>query len=267
MLQLQIETIAFCNGRCVFCTYPTMRRKRGRMTDEVYRKILSDARELEMFIDRVSLQGLGEPLMDNAIVERVALAKRTFPEAEVSLYTNGSLLVPEMTRRLKAAGLDLIVISLTGVKAEEREASMGLKDFDRVCEWADYARSMLCTQVKLITTRDLIEDMNESTRAFIDRWGASAMVTFEGNWAGDAWKFRGAPHPKACPRALDQIMFLWNGDLALCCFDGEGRMTFGNVRDKTVRELWEQPDRSWIREWHQNGKRTEIDICRRCTAI
>lgn len=267
MLQLQIETLSFCNGRCVFCTYPTMRRKKGRMSGEVYWKILSDARELDMFIDRVSLQGLGEPLMDREIVERVVLAKEMLPNAELSIYTNGTLLNRNMVDQLKQAGLDLIVISLTGTKAEEREAAMGLKDFDRVSEQADYARTQIRTKVKLIATRDLIENMETSSRQFIERWGSDAMVTWEGNWAGDAWKFRGAPHPKACHRALDQIMFLWNGDLALCCFDGEGRMTFGNVLDKTVRELWEGPDRSWVRDWHRTGRRTEIELCKGCTSI
>ena len=124
MLQLQVETISACSARCVFCTYPSMRRQRGRMEDTVFRKILSDAKDLEMFIDRVSLQGLGEPLMDKAIVERVYQAKETFPDAEVSVYTNGTFLTPLMTARLKAAGLSLLVVSLTGSNAAEREAAM-----------------------------------------------------------------------------------------------------------------------------------------------
>jgi radical SAM protein with 4Fe4S-binding SPASM domain len=266
VLQLQIETIAFCNAKCVFCTYPGMKRKRGRMGAGIYEKILFDAKELEHQIDRVSLQGLGEPLMDREIVERVALAKQALPKAEVSIYTNGSLLIPEMTRKLKDAGLDSLVISLSSIKAEEREASMGLKDFSRVVEWADYARTQIPTKVKLIATRDLIEDMTTSAQTFIDRWGADAMVTWEGNWAGEAWKFRGAPHPKACWRAVSQIMLLWNGDLALCCFDGEGEMTFGNIKEHTLKELWEGT-REGIRDLHRSGRRTEIDLCRNCTGI
>lgn len=264
MLQLQIETIAACNAKCVFCTYPTMKRKRGRMEDSVYQKILTDAQEVDG-ITSISLQGLGEPLSDKDIVRRVYQARGAFPKAEISIYTNGSYLTPAMSERLRGAGLSRLVVSLTGTNAAEREAAMGLKDFDQVVGFADEARKILPTQVKLIASRDLIEDME--AQAFFKRWGKDAMVTYEGNWAGEAWKFRGKPHTQACHRALTQLMFLWNGDLCLCCFDGEGHMTFGNVEERTVKDLWNSPERTKIREQHLAGKRAEIDLCRSCTGI
>ena len=266
MLQLQLETITSCNAACVFCTYPSMKRKRGRMSDAVFLKILKDAAmDLGPFINQVSLQGLGEPLMDKAIAERVYLARQFFPEADISLYTNGSLLTPEMVARLKGAGISQIIVSLTGTNAAEREAAMGLKDFDKVVEYADHARKVLPTKIKLIASRDLIQDM--SAQKFLDKWGSDAMVTYEGNWAGEAWKFRGAPQTAPCHRALDQIMFLWDGTLALCCFDGEGHVTFGNVQDKTVKELWEHPERQRIKKLHEEGRRAEVPICKACTSI
>lgn len=266
MLQLQIETIAACNAKCVFCTYPSMKRKRGRMEDSVFLKILTDAqRDMGPFINRVSLQGLGEPLMDKSIVERVYLSRRAFPEADISIYTNGTYLTPEMVARLKGAGISQIVLSLTGTNPEEREAAMGLSDFDKVVEHAEHARRVLPLRVKLIASRDLIQDM--SAKSFMEKWGDEAMITYEGNWAGEAWKFRGAPQTAPCHRALDQIMFLWDGTLALCCFDGEGHATFGNVQDKTVKELWEHPERQRIKKLHETGRRAEFPLCRTCTSI
>ena len=267
MLQLQLETIAACNARCVFCTYPSMRRPKGRMEDAVFEKIVNDAAEMSMFIDRIFLQGLGEPLMDKAIVERVHYVRGKFPNAEISIFTNGTLLTPTMSARLKGAGLSQLVVSLTGTNAEERKGAMGLDDYNTVAMQIDVARKILPTKVKLIASRDLIADMNTTAAAFVERWGQDAMVTWEGNWAGESSKFRGAPHVKACHRALEQLMFLWDGTMALCCFDGEGHMTFGNVKDKTVLELWEGPERTRVREQHLSGKRAEIDLCQNCTGI
>lgn len=264
MLQLQIETIAACNAKCVFCAYPTMKRKRGRMEDSVYQQILTGAQQVDG-ITAVSLQGLGEPLSDKDIVRRVYQARGAFPKAEISIYTNGTYLTPAMTHRLRGAGLSRLVVSLTGTNTAEREAAMGLKDFDQVVGFADEARKTLPTQVKLIASRDLIEDME--AREFAARWGKDAMVTYEGNWAGESFKFRGRPHVQACHRALTQLMFLWDGTLALCCFDGEGHMAFGNVQERTVKELWESPERTKVREQHLAGRRTEIDLCRNCTGI
>jgi len=267
MLQLQIETIAACNARCVFCTYPTMRRARGRMTDEVYSKVLTDAVDLSMFIGRIYLQGLGEPLMDKAIAERVFLARQVLPQVPVSLYTNGSGLDAATIAQLAGAGLSELVVSLTGTTKEQREGAMGLSDFDEVVRWTDHARRLIPTRVKLILSRDLIEDPNLDTERFRERWGSDAMITYEGNWAGELTKFRGAPHKEACHRAMEQLMVLWNGDVALCCFDGEGEMTFGNVKDQTLREIWESPERTRVRELHRAGRRAEVPLCKGCTGI
>jgi len=262
--QLQIETIAACNAKCVFCTYPTMKRQRGRMSTELYTKILNDAQDIP-FIDRISLQGLGEPLMDKDIVQRVYQARQAFPEADISIYTNGSLLTPEMTSRLKGAGLSLLVVSLTGVNSAQRVAAMGLTDFERTVENAETASKMMPTKVKLVYSRDLVDPGHDVE--FLNKWGSNAMITYEGNWAGESYKFRGAPHTKPCHRALDQIMVLWDGTLALCCFDGEGTVTYGNVGDTPLRQLWEHPERQRVKQLHQEGRRSEVPICRGCTGI
>lgn len=265
MIQLQVETITACQATCVFCTYPGMKRKRGRMDAAVYRKVMTDAIEMGMFIDQVSLQGLGEPLMDKDLVPRIRMAREALPHAEISLFTNGSLLTVDMATRLKGAGLSYLVVSLTGSDTGERKAAMGLDDFEKVSGVVELVRNILPTRVKIITSRDLVTDMH--AQAFQERWGKDAMVTWEGNWAGRSSPFRGVPHTVPCHRALDQLMVLWNGDVSLCCFDGEGEVLYGNVMEKSLADIWGSPERARVRELHKAGRRAELDLCRTCTGI
>ena len=39
---VQIETLVACNAACTFCPYPTMDRKGDKMTDNLFKKIISD---------------------------------------------------------------------------------------------------------------------------------------------------------------------------------------------------------------------------------
>lgn len=267
-LQLQVETIAACNARCVFCTYPNMERKRGRMGMDVYRKVLDDARYFPK-VSEISLQGLGEPLMDVNILDRVRLAREAFPATPISLYTNASLLTPQKADQLEEAGLTLLVVSLTGLNREQRKAAMGLDDFDGVVTALDWILAKkprpLNVFVKLVQSRDLIDWGDPE--AFVERWQGNAFITYEGNWAGQLYKFRGAPLVKACGRALGQVMVLWDGRVAICCFDGEGQEIYGDVKTTPLVDIWNSPRAQEVRALHLTERRAKIPICAGCTGI
>lgn len=233
------------------------------MTPDVYRKVMSDAMEISMFIREISLQGLGEPLMDKDIVFRVYMARQALPQVRITLYTNGALLTVDLAARLRGAGLSDLVVSLTGTSREERRGAMGLDDWDSVIEQVEMVRKILPTKVKLVASSDLVQNPLK----FTEKWGSDTMVTWEGNWAGQLTKFRGSPHKQPCHRAMDQLMVLHNGDVSLCCFDGEGEMLFGNVMEKSLSDIWGGPERSLVRQQHKEGRRGEIDLCRNCTGI
>jgi len=62
-MQLQVENINVCNARCVFCPYPTMKRKHTVMSLELHRKIVDEVATIPRF-DQFTITGLGEPFLD-----------------------------------------------------------------------------------------------------------------------------------------------------------------------------------------------------------
>ena len=124
--QLAIETSAFCNARCTMCPAHSLTRKRGFMSLEMHRLIIGKVAEWQVPIDRITHAGLGEPLLDKYLEEKISHEKSVFNGADVFIYTNGSLLSPERSRKLIAAGVDHISISLNAHRRETYEKITGL---------------------------------------------------------------------------------------------------------------------------------------------
>jgi hypothetical protein len=294
-IQLQIETTNVCQADCCFCPYTVMQRPKGTMPWDVYTKIIDDAATVPV-IEKLTLTGLGETLLDRFLVERIRYArKKLAPGVSIDLYTNGNLLKPKLTDALIDAGLDVLYVSLNAVTAEKRREIMKLDDFDQVVGYTHYAveafnekarrhefyrgvdersfrnRSRFRVIVKGVSTKDLMEVGEAET--FIDAWegdhsdGGNAYLHLEGNWAGTmGQKMRTQPR-NACGRALSQIMVLWDGRVSLCCFDAEGAVILGDLRTQTLREMYSGQPALSVREAHNEGRRAELPLCRTCTAI
>lgn len=273
-MQLQLETIAHCNAACVFCPYPTMTRRKGAMSMRLFTKIIDEA-ITHPRIDHYTLTGLGEPLVDPEIANRVRYIRDLMPGVVIDLYTNGSLLHEQMVEDLIFAGTSVIYVSLNAVRASQREQAMGLHDFDKVVAYIDRALELVKgtrtrVVVKAIQEKDLLE--HGDAEDFLARWGGptaqggNAFLHLEGNWAGAMYPVRVNP-TSACSRALNEIMVMWDGRVSLCCFDGEGQVVFGDLNKQTIKEVFESERAQEYRRAHVEGRRGELPLCDNCTAI
>jgi sulfatase maturation enzyme AslB (radical SAM superfamily) len=275
MLQLQVEPINVCNADCVFCPYGEMKRAKGKMSMELYKKIIDDAANLPL-INHLTLTGLGETLLDPHIVERVTYARqKMMPGVLIDLYTNGSNLTNEKAEALAKAGLGVLYVSLNAVNADARRQIMRLNDFDKVKKYTRDAINIMeplgtKVRVKTIVSKDLMQ--GEELEEFIKEWdgrhedGGHAFCHLEGNWAGSMYDVR-VHQNSACSRALKEIMVLSDGRVSLCCFDGEGQVILGDLNKQTIQEVYNSEKAFGIRKAHYDGRRGEIPICANCTGI
>lgn len=276
-LQLQLETVAICNAACVFCPYPTMERQRGTMSMELYRKIIDDARSVPAFSD-VTLTGLGEPLLDKHLIERIRYAREKMPlGVTITVYTNGTYLTEKMAHNLCDAGITRLYVSLNALDGRRRKAIMKLDDYDQVEAQIKRAIEIFAEKgkdqrviVKAIVSKDLMESGDPDR--FIEKWGGfwneggNAFIHMEGNWAGAMYPMRVTPE-LCCHRAIGEIMVLWDGRVSICCFDGEGKEILGDLSKQTIREMY-NGERAWkFRNAHATGGRGQLPLCKDCTAI
>ena len=110
--QLAIETVNHCNAACVMCPYPTLERQKGFMTPEAHKVIVDKVAEWGAPIELITHAGMGEPLLDKTLVDKIVYEKSVFPKARVAVYSNVSPLDEKYANKLFDAGLDILSVSL-----------------------------------------------------------------------------------------------------------------------------------------------------------
>ncbi|HEX6873224.1 MAG TPA: radical SAM protein, partial [Micromonosporaceae bacterium] len=121
---LQIEVTSACNLRCAMCLVryrPPVNKVDGAFDAGLLTRLLAELPGLR----RLTLQGLGEPLLHPGLIEMVRQAHER--GIQVGFNSNATLLTPARSRALVAAGLDWLHVSVDGATAAT---------FDRIREGA-----------------------------------------------------------------------------------------------------------------------------------
>ena len=128
--ELQVEVTGACNLRCRMCLVryrPALNRAAGALSFDTFRALIDGTQGLE----RVTLQGLGEPLLAPDLIEMVGYA--TARGIRVGFNTNATLLTPARAEALVRAGLGWLHVSLDGATARTYEHIRDGASFAEVC--------------------------------------------------------------------------------------------------------------------------------------
>jgi MoaA/NifB/PqqE/SkfB family radical SAM enzyme len=260
---VQIESTNICNAKCVFCPRDEMGRKQGVMDMALFRKIVDECAALG--ISHVRMHNYGEPFVDRALVEKVRYAKeKGIPQ--VGMISNGSLITEQAARGMIEAGLDAINISVDASGREVFERTrVGLK-YDKVIgnierlvrlreEYGRHRPKLILSFVRQHDSQD--------EQAFIEHWRRIAdkiHITDLHNWAGTLNHESDVNYP--CYRPWLTFTALWDGRVALCCADFDGRNVLGDLRTSTIAEIWNSDTYRAIRREHLESGGPAI--CRSC---
>lgn len=127
---LQLEVTSACNLRCTMCLVryrPPVNKLAGAMPLELFRRIVADVPTLR----RLTLQGLGEPLLSPYLMDMIRHAGRR--GVEVGFNSNATLLTRRRAEELVRAGLSWLHVSLDGATA---------RTYERVRDGADFGTAV-----------------------------------------------------------------------------------------------------------------------------
>ncbi len=117
--KLYVEITTRCNLKCNKCIKQAENHGiiEGDMSFDVFKRI---ARELTT-VDHLILNGIGEPLLHPELEKMVEIASKVMPrKASIGFQSNGLLMTSGMARRLVAAGLTTICLSLDNLHHKTR---------------------------------------------------------------------------------------------------------------------------------------------------
>lgn len=275
--RLHIQTISYCNGRCLFCAYPRVVNKitHGIMEDEVFKKIIDEAALYKP--KRVALLLMNEPLLDRKLPKRIAYAKEKLGEGtEVTITSNGSILTEKIINRLIDSGLDRIKISVQGITKETYEKIMGLnyeRTFEGIYRLAEIKKRRKSERPQIVLSMVNVghnENEIRKYKRFFRRKGIKATsVAFENKGGNIEDSLELAPFGmklrRRCYRFNRCAYIIFNGDVILCCADWTRSVILGNVKENSLKEIWLGEKITKIRENFLNGNYEMLpEICQNC---
>ena len=226
----EIETTTVCNLKCANCPVATRPRKPALMPEPLFRKAVDELAGLG-FSGDFSPHFYNEPFADRRIVDLLGYAADRLPDARFVIFTNATLLTPDLFRAMQAAcpvaeyvvSIDEPVIE-KAVTVLKRELSPG--------------------EGGLIRTRRLADGFLSNRGGLVE--------------PGDD-----LVHPGRCMMARDYMVVNAYGDVVLCYNDYLGSETFGNIGEQSLMDIWNREDFRAVREDAANGV-FHTDLCRAC---
>ena len=244
--QLAIETVNHCNAACVMCPYPTLERHKGFMSSETHKVIVDKVAEWGAPIELISHAGMGEPLLDKTLTEKIVYEKSVFPKARVAVYSNVSALDEKRANQLFDSGLDILSVSLNAMDKSTYETVMKLPyertqiNLHRFVQMNAARGKPVEIHVSLIPTEHHTADEIYRFRAY---WGPlvnNVIVPPLIGWGGH-FKVGTTKKQYSCRYIWQVLQVDWDGTVAMCCEDYETHYPLGNLLSQSPDEVYNSP--------------------------
>jgi MoaA/NifB/PqqE/SkfB family radical SAM enzyme len=279
-----VEPTNGCNLRCAMCPNSVIEKRGvGTMDREAFVRIADEAgRYYQDGECTLALFLGGEPLLHGGIFEFISLARSR--KLAVNLATNATLLTQEKIDSLLSAPPSLLIVSFDGYDKDSYERARVGAEFESTLEKVRHLvrekkrrnlREPLIRLYSLILRTDRSEEEREKYLSFyrreFHRVGADEILIREADdWAGlfegtAGETFRpderkgSAFHP--CPRLWYSMSVLWDGRVVPCCADFDGKLVLGDVREKSLMEIWNDRPLVALRERMVAGDLRGIPMC------
>jgi len=281
----QLQTINSCNASCLMCPHSKENTKNLEiMTDGLFEKIIDEIiSESKSPIIFLFLQN--ESFMDKDILLKVKKVKdKEKKKTFVGIVTNGSLLTAEKIKQLKTSKLDSLTISLDAITKETyNKIRKGLifqdvlDNIQKVIE-SDYNKHLAVGFVKQKGNIREIKQFKKywkkkklsfNIQNLSNRTGyLKNYEEIDANLFFSKLKYKIFKKLiKYCPLPFESFNILSNGDVILCCNDFKKIEILGNVKNSSIKEIWNSDRYHNIRKYMFNRNFEKIPLCRMCSVF
>ncbi|MFC1558032.1 radical SAM/SPASM domain-containing protein [candidate division KSB1 bacterium] len=286
---ISIEPTNRCNLHCLQCHVGTdsLARKRGEMDVSLFQYIVDSVKDHLIYM---MLYFQGEPFLHRDIALMIQYARKR--NIYVVLNTNGHFInTIEDGERIVNSGLHRIIFSLDGATEKSYTMYRSGGNFSAVTEGirklAEAKKSLKSANPKISIqfivmkhNENEIEDIKQlamslgadnvllkSVQVYDDQGYENLLPSLE--------HFRRYKKTKdrivlkkllknRCLRILTTPVITWDGRMLSCCFDKDGRYSYGSLTDgRSFKDVWMSKDADDFRK-KVFTNRIKIDICNNC---
>ncbi|MGX9758149.1 radical SAM/SPASM domain-containing protein [Clostridioides difficile] len=286
---LNIVSSTVCNFKCKYCIHSLDKDSINEknfipkiMNWEMFKKIISQAKEFNKKFKTVTLTGIGEPMCNKNLAAMIRYIKDSNISESIEFVTNGSLLEKDNILDMIDSGLDRIRISIQGLSSKKYDEICGFPvDFEKFIDKIKFLNENKKQCKVFIKTLDIALDKNGEgefynifgdicDRIFIERVrpifpGVDYNSMIKEN---KIMNFYGEVHKKilVCPTIFFTITIWPNGDVYPCC-SIEDPSLMGNIRYSSLKEIWNGDKRKDFLFMQLNKERNKNHVCKNCEMI
>lgn len=257
---ISIENNLLCNSYCDFCIRKFITRQKEIFDPYLAMKIATQIPSYALVI----LNAWNEPTMTDNFENLLDIFA---PVCTIRFYTNGSLLhkrniMDKIVEHVNA--MEGIYISFNGGDKESYEKTMGL-NFDRTRSNIDYL-FYECPNIPI----HIVSNITKENKEHIDKVKSlfPQAKSFQIEYPWDVRGFRGTQKPiekiQYCTRLNYYASLTVDGTVQACCNMIQNEVIFGNIKEKSIQDIWLGKEAQEFRRKHKYLKRSEIPTCSRC---
>ncbi|MHC4487640.1 MAG: radical SAM/SPASM domain-containing protein [Planctomycetota bacterium] len=282
---LWIEPTNKCNLKCIMCPNSRIPKDRlGFMDWHVYKKIIDEAKQ---FTSSAYLLLAGESLLHKDIYKMIRYTADNSIRPLVN--TNGTTLTSKEKRiALLESGVKHITFAFDGYNKETYEKIRIGADYDKVVEGIieflkEKKNRRLREPCVTITTLEVgVEDYQskaDAKKQFHKLFDALPVDQFiaktPNTWGGvfkDTNRFTHHQIDKnrfyPCSHLWSTMSICWDGTVVPCCFDFFNNYVLGNVKEKSLKDIWNDEPMLKLRRAMLDGTYHALDpICKDCVIL
>ena len=217
--EVEISESGMCNRKCSFCprSDPKYDHVNEFISNNLHSKLCNELKELE-FSGTIRYSGFVEPLLDKNIYNLLNYAKKTNPNANLEMVTNGDVLNEKRLLKLYESGLDKLQVSVYD----------GLKEFN---EFKELGKKLNLTNEQYILRARYLPPEQDFGITLSNRAGM----------------LKNAEHKimplqkqlqKKCFYPSYTFFMDYNGDVLMCAHDWGKKNLLGNLKNEKFLDIW-----------------------------
>jgi len=274
--QIIIESTSVCNQKCIHCNHRIMQREKKHMDKNLFKKIIDEIATVSPNTEVwPTFYGEATTLRDD-LYALLRYAKERGLNNLV-LNSNGRLIHQhDWIDQILTCGLKRLIFSLDGFKKETFNKIRVGGDRDKIYSSIEKLlkrKRELGLEFPVIQCQFSIMKENENeVEDFKKYWEAKGAEVKTRNML--SWTNSGDVIAQnldyetdfriACPWAMNTMAIHQNGNVVTCAVDYEGKTVVGNVKELSLKELW-QKHYEIVRKPHLDNRWNDIpNICKNC---
>lgn len=285
---IKLETTNKCTASCVFCGILewSAKMKQDYMDDFLFDKISSEIIAHKQKVKKVALFVGNEPLTDKNLEKRIIKFKEN--GVSVNFSSNGSLMNAKRAKTILQSGVDAVNFSVDGLDLRDYESTRrGLKfilvlgnvlEFIKLRDLGGFKTSVRISIIKTSKTLPHLAQTIKFWERFLDQnkgdgvrvdelsFFYGAEVNYKDHKQLDYSRdgFFEKVKKQACHILWNTMVIKTDGSVALCNCDQARNFSYGNLREKSIVEIWQDLRRAEFCKTHLEKGRGAMQLCKDC---